>query len=234
MVTVNALTVRIGDQTVLQNVSLILMPGTITSIIGSSGAGKTTLLKTIAGLMPVESGDVLINGTALSTLSSQKRAEEIGYVFQEFNLFPHLTVLENCIDPLRVHGIAAQAARERALKMLQELGMVEFQNRYPSQLSGGQQQRIAIARALCLNPRVLLLDEPTAALDPANTDILVNILQSLTGQGLTIAISSQDMNFVSKIVERVYFMQAGTIIEACDSVEKFDKSPLIKKWVHCT
>ena len=232
MVTVSEVVVKIRNQLILDGVSVTLKPGTITSIIGKSGAGKTTLLKSIVGLVPVTSGTVTINGQSVTKLSPCKRAEEIGYLFQDFNLFPHLTVLENCIDPLLVHGIAYQEARERALNSLRDLEMVQYQERYPSQLSGGQQQRVAIARALALNPRVLLLDEPTASLDPANTDLLVAIVKLLAQRGLTIGVSSQDMSFVRKIVDRVYCMQEGDIFESCETHAALEQCPTIKAWLY--
>jgi ABC-type polar amino acid transport system ATPase subunit len=231
MVSVNNVTVHSGNQTILNDVSLSFVPGTITTIIGDSGAGKTTLLKSIVGLMPISTGTIMINGKSLQEFLPRQRAEAIGCVFQDFNLFPHLTVLENCIDPLQVHGIAYHDACARAIAVLQELGMAAYLGRYPSQLSGGQQQRVAIARALCLNPRVLLLDEPTASLDPFNTDLLVGILKTLAQRGLTIVVSSQDMDFVRKIIDRAYFMQSGTVAESCENAAQRDQCPIIKKWI---
>jgi ABC-type polar amino acid transport system ATPase subunit len=231
MVTVNNITVRSGDQIILRDLSLSFVPGTITTIIGDSGAGKTTLLKSVVGLVPITAGTIMINGKSLQEFLPQQRAKEIGCVFQDFNLFPHLTVLENCIDPLRVHGIAYHDARTQALTVLKELGMATYQDRYPSQLSGGQQQRVAIARALCLNPRVLLLDEPTASLDPVNTDLLIGILKTLAQRGLTVVVSSQDMDFVRKIIDRAYFMQAGTVVESCENTAHLDQCPTIKRWI---
>ncbi len=231
MTRVNALTVIINDQTLLNNVSCSLEPGKITSFIGKSGAGKTTLLKTLAGLIPASKGDVIINGNKGTTLSAINRAQEIGYVFQNFNLFPHLTVLENCMDPLIVHGISRKQAEQKALRILQEFEMADYAQKYPHELSGGQQQRVAIARALCLNPRILLLDEPTASLDPANTAILAEILKKLAAQGLTIALSSQDMSFVRMIFDRVYYIENGTIVEYCKDSEQINNCPNIEKWI---
>ncbi|MBX9830563.1 ATP-binding cassette domain-containing protein [Candidatus Babeliales bacterium] len=229
MVLVNNVSVQIKEQLLLDNVSVTLEPGRITSFIGKSGAGKTTLLKSIAGLMPITSGEInFVPGVA-----GEARAELVGYVFQDFNLFPQLTVLENCIDPLLVRGKSYEQAQVIALAALQELEMESFAARYPSELSGGQQQRVAIARALCLKPRVLLLDEPTASLDPASTDLLVAILQRLAQSGLTVALSSQDMSFVRKVLDRIYYIQSGAVLEFCDGAAALETCASIKNWLCC-
>lgn len=231
MVTVNNLTVRIKNQLILDNISCSLQPGRITSFIGKSGAGKTTLLKALVGLVPVDQGEIVVNNQKVDAMSPRKRSEEIGYVFQDFNLFPHCTVLENCVDPLIVHGVPYDKAKERALAVLKDFDMHNFAHKYPSELSGGQQQRVAIARSLCLKPRVLLLDEPTASLDPFNTDILITILRSLVASGLIIGLSSQDMTFVRKIFDFVYYIEAGKIVESCDGANNLEKCSVIKKFM---
>lgn len=231
MVTINSLTVTIHDKIILDSVSCLLLAGRITAFIGQSGAGKTTLLKSLIGLIPVTQGSIIVNKHQLSSLSPVQRSEEIGYVFQDFNLFQHLSVLQNCIDPLLVHGIAYEKAAARVKKVLTDLEMIACVDQYPSQLSGGQKQRIAIARALCLQPRVLLLDEPTASLDPVNTDILVKILKKLADQGLTIGLSSQDMSFISKVFDRIYYMKDGEIIEDCNGIGFVDNCPLISQFI---
>lgn len=231
MVVVNQLVVKLQKKLVLKSVSCSLLPGRITTFIGKSGAGKTTLLKSLVGLAPITSGTVIVSGKTNHELSTKARSEELGYVFQNFNLFPHLTVSQNCVDPLIVHGMPPKQATQLACEVLQQLEMQNFSDHFPAQLSGGQQQRVAIARALCLKPRVLLLDEPTAALDPLNTDLLVTILKKLASQGLTIGLASQDMNFVCKVFDYVYYMQAGEIVEACDGINMISSYPLISKFV---
>lgn len=231
MVTVNKLVVTLRNNLILKSLSCSLLPGRITAFIGQSGAGKTTLLKTIIGLISKTSGEITINHKDSTTLSGKQRSEAIGYVFQDFNLFGHLTVLQNCIDPLLVHGLSYDDAQQRASKTLQQLEMHHFLHKYPAELSGGQQQRVAIARALCLQPRVLLLDEPTASLDPLNTDILVIILKNLAAQGLTIGLSSQDMGFVSKVFDRVYYVQQGEIIEVCEDKAMIGSCPLMASFL---
>ncbi len=231
MAIVRNLTVLLNNRVILKGVSCSLSQGRITTFIGPSGAGKTTLLKSLVGLIPLTDGSISVNDKQITNLSGKQRSEEIGYVFQDFNLFAHMTVLQNCIDPLLVHGMSKQDAGQRAYACLEQLEMLPFIDRYPAELSGGQQQRVAIARALCLQPRVLLLDEPTASLDPLNTDILVMILKKLAAQGLTIGLSSQDMTFVRKVFDRVYYLQAGGIVEFCDGKEKLVNCPLISQFM---
>lgn len=232
MLVVKNLTITIKGRILLNAINCELLPGRITAFIGKSGAGKTTLLKAMIGLIPIESGLIQIRDSTINSLSPQERSEKIGYVFQNFNLFPHYTVLENCIDPLQVHGINMQAAKKRALEVLEQLDMLPLVNAYPHELSGGQQQRVAITRALCLKPKVLLLDEPTASLDPLNTELLVSILRILAAQGLTIAVSSQDMNFIRLILDRVYYLDAGKIQEYFDKEDKVKPGNYIEKFIN--
>lgn len=217
MLTLENLIVQLHGNLVLKSLSCSLLPGRITAFIGKSGAGKTTLLKAMVGLVPKAQGSLIINGNPLTTLSARQRSEEVGYVFQDFNLFAHLTVVQNCIDPLLVHGVPLHQAQQRAQEILTQLGMQNFMHKYPAELSGGQQQRVAIARALCLNPRILLLDEPTASLDPENSAIIALLLKELAQRGIAIGIASHDMAFVRQILDRVYVLQEGAIIEAYDT-----------------
>ena len=231
MVEVKNLTTQYDNQIMLDSVSCTLKPNRIVSFIGESGAGKTTLLKALVGLIPIKEGTITIDGKQLKLVKPRQRSELIGYVFQDFNLFKNLTVLENCIDPLLVHGISYDQARAQALAQLTQLGMVNFINKYPLELSGGQQQRVAIARSLCLNPRVLLLDEPTASLDPKNTDILVGILKKLASEGLAIGLSSQDMEFIRKVFDEAYYIEQGKILEFCDNIQDLSISSMIKEFM---
>ncbi len=231
MVNVKNLTVTIKNQILLNKVSCTLLPGRITCFIGKSGAGKTTLLKSLVNLLPIITGQIVINNKQLRELNNCQKSEEIGYVFQNFNLFSNLTVLENCIDPLLVRGMANDDAKQIAIRELKKLGMETYIDKYTSELSGGQKQRVAIARSLCLKPRIILLDEPTASLDPNNTATLVTILKSLASEGLTIGVSSQDMNFVNSILDRVYYIEAGNIINFCENAQSLDKSPMIKRFI---
>ena len=232
MVTVKNLMITIDKKTIINNISCTLLPGRITLFLGKSGAGKTTLLKSIEGLIPLSSGSITLNDNQDSTkLTASQRAEKIGYVFQEFNLFPHLTALENCVDPLLIHGTKPSNALAQATALITLLDLGKHLDAYPSQLSGGQQQRIALARALCLQPEVLLCDEPTASLDPVNTDLLVTLLQSLAQQGLTIGISTQDMSFAKKMFDRAYLLEGGTILEICESKKELTRCPLLQSFL---
>lgn len=231
MVNINNITVFLQQQAILKSISCTLLPGKITVFMGESGAGKTTLLKSIVGLIKVEQGTITINNQEITTLSNLEKSQEIGYVFQNFNIWPNLTVEENCIDPLLVHGIPYEEAKKIAFEVLTKLNMQQHAAKYLNALSGGQQQRVAIARALCLKPKVLLLDEPTASLDPINTDILVTILQQLASEGLTIALTSQDMSFVKKIWDVLYYVENGSIIESCSSKDAVAQNPLIAQFI---
>lgn len=231
MVSVKNLTVISNEQLLLNDVSCTLISGRITCFMGKSGAGKTTLLQSLVALKTIASGEITINDCAVNALSVPERAATIGYVFQQFNLFSNLTVLENCIDPLIVRGMAHADARACAEDMLKKLGMAEYCAAYPYTLSGGQQQRVAIARALCLKPKVLLLDEPTASLDPINTDILIALLRALLAEGLIIGIASQDMDFIRKIFDRVYYLESGKIVEFCDGMRQINNCPALQKFL---
>jgi polar amino acid transport system ATP-binding protein len=231
MVKVKNVGVEIDDQEILKGITCDLVAGRITLFIGKSGAGKTTLLKSLVGLIPITKGSVMLDGIKISELSPQQRSEAIGYVFQDFNLFAHMTALTNCMDPLMIHRVSYHDAHERVLRIFEQLGIDAYAHKYPRELSGGQQQRVAIARALCLNPRVILLDEPTASLDPSNTGILVAILKALAGQGLTVAVSSQDMSFVRQIFDRVYYMESGEITEYADGLADVDRCVAIQSFI---
>lgn len=202
---------------ILNNVSCNFPAGKITTLIGKSGAGKTTLLCIIAGLQNIKTGSITIFDQNLEDVSTQQRASLIGFVFQNYNLFPHLSALENCMQPLIVvQRLSKIQAKNRAMEILRHFDMAEYASSYPSQLSGGQQQRIAIARAVVQNPKVLLLDEPSSALDPENTALLVKYLKLFCSQGMTIICASQDMSFVKALGSTAYLVGQGTITAICN------------------
>lgn len=192
---------------VLREASFEFPPGIITTIIGKSGIGKTSLFRCIVGLEKYR-GMISIDGVLLNQLDLKRRAQLVGYVFQDFNLFPHLTALQNCSQPLEVvQGFSTENAQKRAVEILKKLGMGYYKESYPHQLSGGQKQRIALARALCSNPQALLLDEPTSALDYENMRRLADILFMLRQRNVALAISTQDATFQKMISERTYLLE---------------------------
>jgi ABC-type polar amino acid transport system ATPase subunit len=208
------------DVIALHGVSFTITDRRITTFIGRSGSGKTTLLKCIAHLHPYAEGSITCNGHDLKKITPLERSTTIGFVLQQFHLFPHLTVLQNCTYALQ-HVLSLQEeAASRATEVLTLLGMLPFVHKYPAQLSGGQQQRVAIARALVMRPKILLLDEPTSALDPDSKKSLEKMLFDLHEQGLTLALSSHDMTFIKKIMDRIYYMEEGRLIEAWDREEE--------------
>jgi ABC-type polar amino acid transport system ATPase subunit len=205
-------------KTVLSRVNFDIPRGRITAFIGKSGAGKTSLLRCCAHLETSYTGTLLVEDTPLTTLSNSQRVHTIGFVFQQFNLFPHMTVEANCVAPVLYEGSVTHTdAQARAQELLTLVGMQDYAQRYPHQLSGGQQQRVAIARALMLQPKILLFDEPTSALDPESTTMLATVLKNLLEHSITIAYASHDMQFISATLDRVYLMKDGAIEETFDS-----------------
>lgn len=202
-----------GRNSILQDISFATSPGKITVLIGKSGAGKTSLLRCMALLRRDYTGEIRAGGAEIREFSDCQRASTIGFVFQQCNLFPQLSALENCAKPLRdVLETPAGEAEQRARGLLLALGIgPDLGSRLPGELSGGQQQRVAIARALGFDPLLLLLDEPTSALDPENTEILGTILGQLASQGKTIIVASQDMPFVERYAERVLELRDGLL-----------------------
>ncbi|MGW9415813.1 amino acid ABC transporter ATP-binding protein [Arthrobacter cupressi] len=215
-----------GATEVLKGVSLTVPPGGVAVIVGPSGSGKSTLLRTINHLEKVDGGYITIDGELVGyRLRGNKLHElrekdilrqrtDIGMVFQNFNLFPHLTALENVIEaPIVAQGRPKEEARKRALELLDRVGLKDRANAYPRQLSGGQQQRVAIARALALNPKILLFDEPTSALDPELVNEVLDVIRELATSGTTLIIVTHEMGFARDVADTVVFMDEGQIIE---------------------
>lgn len=199
---------------ILKDICVSLEKNKITTFIGSSGAGKTSLLKCLAHLHKSYSGDILYQDTPVHTLTTKQRVQKIGFVFQQFNLFAHLTVLQNCVQPqTHILGISTEAALKKTGKLLESLGLAAYKNAYINQLSGGQQQRVAIARALALEPQILLFDEPSSALDPQSTKILASLLKDLLKTGITIGLCSHDVAFIKAIQDKIYLLDHGTVID---------------------
>ncbi|WP_349305033.1 glutamine ABC transporter ATP-binding protein GlnQ [Marivita sp. GX14005] len=203
-----------GDLKVLEEVDLSIDAGEVVVLVGPSGSGKSTLLRCINGLETITSGDLIVDG--LSVTGSKKQLREIrqeaGMVFQQFNLFPQLTALENvAFGPRKVRGMGREAARETARELLAKVGLAEKENHYPAELSGGQQQRVAIARALAVKPKVMLFDEPTSALDPELKQEVLNVMQALAEEGMTMVVVTHEMNFAKQVGSRLIFMEHGKI-----------------------
>lgn len=217
----------------LNDVSFSIEEGHITQFLGISGSGKTTLLKCITNLIGNFSGQLAYKNIPIRDMSAYDRATSIGYVSQSFDLFPHMNALLNCTHP-QIHVLkrSHQEANRIAEEHLRALGMFEYRNRMIQQLSGGQKQRICIARALCMDSRLLLMDEPTSALDPESSKKLVEILLSLKGNGITIALSTHDMALAKNLLDHIYFMRDGRIVEFFDAnKEKLDNTSAIKQFL---
>ena len=216
-----------GDLHVLKDINLSVEKGEVVVVIGPSGSGKSTLCRTINRLETIDSGEILIEGVplpqegrALAELRSQ-----IGMVFQSFNLFAHMTVLDNMIlAPVGVLKKSRKAAREEAMELLKRVGVADQAHKVPAQLSGGQQQRAAIARALAMHPKAMLFDEPTSALDPEMIGEVLNVMTELAGEGMTMVIVTHEMNFAKRVSNRVLFMADGQILEE-NTPEEFFSNP---------
>lgn len=220
----NAVSKQFGQNRVLDEVSLAVNPGEVIVILGPSGCGKSTLLRTLNGLEPIQGGEIRFDGVLLDGATDWQRVRQrIGMVFQSYHLFPNLTVLENVLlGPLQVQKRERQEALLQAEQLLTRIGLWEKRHDYPRQLSGGQQQRIAIVRALCMNPQVMLFDEVTAALDPEMVQEVLEVLRDLAGSGMTLLIVTHEMAFARAVADRIVFMDGGHILEQAAPHQFFD------------
>lgn len=207
----------------LSQVNFEIPAGRMTLFMGKSGSGKTSLLRCIANLITDYTGEIAFQDKPIKKLSKAERAHSIGFVAQQFNLFPHLAVIDNCTQPQQlVLGRSQEESTQKAAELLASLGIDHLATRKPGQLSGGQMQRVAIARALCMDAKALLLDEPTSALDPESTGKLREILNILLKQGVSIAISTHDMSFAKSVFDRGYFLESGKILEeSADRIKQY-------------
>nr|PZM88636.1 MAG: amino acid ABC transporter ATP-binding protein [[Clostridium] cellulosi] len=212
---------------VLKNVNFSIQKGEVAVILGPSGCGKSTLLRCINGLEPVQSGEIILDGQNIlrsKTNWSQIR-QKIGMVFQSYDLFPHMTVLDNILlGPLKVQKRSKQEATAAAERLLERVGLLEKRNAYPRQLSGGQKQRVAIVRALIMEPEIMLFDEVTAALDPEMVREVLDVILELARGGMTMLIVTHEMQFARAIADKILFLDAGEIAESSDP-ESFFKNP---------
>jgi general L-amino acid transport system ATP-binding protein len=205
-----------GDLHVLRDISFGVERGQRIVICGPSGSGKSTLIRCINRLEAPQSGRIVVDGIELT--SDLRKIDEVrrdvGMVFQQFNLFPHLTILENCtLAPIWVKKLSKRAATDIAMHYLHRVRIPEQANKYPSQLSGGQQQRVAIARSLCMSPKIMLFDEPTSALDPEMVSEVLDTMVSLADEGMTMICVTHEMGFARQVANRMVFMDAGQIVE---------------------
>ncbi|MFD7296390.1 amino acid ABC transporter ATP-binding protein [Streptomyces sp. NPDC059897] len=217
---------RFGDVQVLKGISLEVAPGTVTVLVGPSGSGKSTFLRCINHLEQVDGGRLYVDGRLvgyrehgvrlheLHPKEAARQRRDIGMVFQRFNLFPHMTALENVIEsPVQVKRQSKAAAIRRARELLAEVGLSEREHAYPSQLSGGQQQRVAIARALAMDPKLMLFDEPTSALDPELVGEVLEVMRELARTGMTMIVVTHEVGFAREVGDHMVFMDDGMVVE---------------------
>ena len=225
MIKVANLYKNFGKLEVLKNISAEIHKGDIVAIIGPSGSGKSTFLRCLNRLEEPTAGHIYVKGEDLmapGTDINQVR-EKVGMVFQHFNLFPHKTVLENLtLSPMKLKGYSQEEANKKAMILLDKVGLREKADAYPNQLSGGQKQRIAIARALAMEPEVMLFDEPTSALDPEMIKEVLDVMRDLAKEGMTMLIVTHEMGFARNVANRLFFMDRGDILEDTTPAELFD------------
>jgi polar amino acid transport system ATP-binding protein len=223
---------RFGHVEVLRGIDLTVQPGEVACIIGPSGSGKSTFLRCINHLERIDSGEMRVAGQLIGYRESggklyelresevAKQRRDIGMVFQRFNLFPHMTAAENVMEaPRTVRREPRQAARERAERLLDRVGLSDKYDSYPAQLSGGQQQRVAIARALAMEPRLMLFDEPTSALDPELVGEVLDVMRGLARDGMTMVVVTHEMGFAREVGDSLVFMDEGRVVEAGEPLE---------------
>ena len=234
-----------GNLQVLKGIDMTVKPGSVTVILGPSGSGKSTLLRLVNQLETITSGKITIYGERIGVKTVVRKGKEVlqalndkeiaaqraklGMVFQRFNLFPHMTAIENVMEaPVHVLHMDKTAARDLAIKELERVGMADRLDHYPSQLSGGQQQRVAIARALAMKPEIMLFDEPTSALDPELVGEVLNVMRDLANDGMTMIVVTHEIGFAREVADQVVFMDGGKVVECgtsgiidCPQTERF-------------
>ena len=214
-----------GDLHVLNDINLVVDRGEVVVVIGPSGSGKSTMCRTINRLETIDSGEILIEGEPLPQEGKKltKVRAELGMVFQSFNLFAHMSVLENVtLGPVQALGMKKDEAEKVAMDLLARVGVAEQAHKVPAQLSGGQQQRVAIARSLAMHPKAMLFDEPTSALDPEMINEVLDVMVKLAREGMTMIVVTHEMNFARRVADRIIFMADGQIVETGLPQEFFD------------
>ena len=213
-----------GDFQVLKNINLEVQQKQKIVVCGPSGSGKSTLIRCINRLEEHQEGNIVVDGNELTedTKDIEKIRAEVGMVFQQFNLFPHLSILDNCtLAPIWVKKTPKKEAEEQAMKQLERVQIVDQAKKFPGQLSGGQQQRCAIARALCMEPKIMLFDEPTSALDPEMIKEVLDAMVNLAKAGMTMIVVTHEMGFAKEVADEVIFMDEGMIVEKAPTKEFF-------------
>ena len=239
MVRVQGINKWYGSYHALRDIDLHVASGERIVICGPSGSGKSTLVRTVNLLEPFQQGHLHVCGVEVGANEITRAARlavnrRVGMVFQQFNLFPHMTVLQNLmVGPVWGGGVSRTEAQELANHYLQRVGLMDQAHKHPAQLSGGQQQRVAIARALCTRPRLVLFDEPTASLDPEMVNEVLQTMESLAGEGMTMMVVTHEMGFARRVADRVIFMDQGQIIETAPPDDFFDRpqSPRLQSFL---
>ena len=215
-----------GEEQVLEGVSFEMDRGDVDVLMGPSGSGKSTMLRCINRLTDVDSGDIWLDGTRVTAADTDvnELRQNVGMVFQDFNLFAHLTALENITLGLkRVRGMDPDPARERAADHLDQVGLADQTDTYPAELSGGQKQRVGIARALAMEPKLMLFDEPTSALDPELVGDVVTVMQDLAAAGMTMLVVSHEMGFARSAADDIHFLDSGRVVESGPPEQLFER-----------
>ena len=228
MIKINNLHKYFGNLHVLKGIDLQIDKGEIVAIVGPSGSGKSTVLRCMNLLEEPTEGEIIFEGKNITgeKVNIDEVRQNIGMVFQNFNLFPHMTVLDNItLAPIKIKKLSKEEANEKAQMLLNRVGLIDKKDAYPSQLSGGQKQRIAIARALAMEPEMMLFDEPTSALDPEMVKEVLNVIKELADEGMTMAIVTHEMGFAKEVADRVIFVDGGKIIEE-DTPENVFNNPV--------
>jgi polar amino acid transport system ATP-binding protein len=217
-----------GEYRALTDINAEVAKGQVVVVCGPSGSGKSTLIRTVNRLEEIKSGQITVDGkdmhAPMGGAQLNRLRSRIGFVFQSFNLFPHLSALDNVmLSPMHVNGVKRAEAREKAMQLLERVGLAAKALSFPAQLSGGQQQRVAIARALAMEPPAMLFDEPTSALDPEMVGEVLAVMRSLASEGMTMMCVTHEMGFAREVADRVWFMDAGCILESADPETFFAK-----------
>lgn len=231
MIKINNLKKSFGKKTVLKGIDLQVTQGEVMVIIGPSGSGKSTLLRCLNLLEKPDSGDIYLDDELITSPEANvdKVREKMGMVFQNFNLFPHKTVLQNImLAPVKVKKVPVKEAEQQAVALLEKMGLIDKKDVFPNSLSGGQKQRVAIARALAMNPEVMLFDEATSALDPEMVGDVLSVMKELAKEGMTMVVVTHEMGFAREVADDVIFMEDGLIVDEGTPEHIFDKTDNVR------